>query len=374
MASTHVLHIRRTDEPSAHLLVHVTQTSRTRPLDLKLVATEHEHLYHGSVKSNNLVALQASKYNGSDDEWKAIVTDALLQQRSEANLDALRGLETVAAISGETCTLILRKNIGGVTKRVGAIELQQDDEREEVNAFQWVDTAAASADLLREELVANKASETSLQARVDKLTTQLDELVKAKKEHEEQLLRKAAVLLNSKKAETRNKQRELNAVAKGQSYSAGTSSRGKRKANGPALEDEEDEEAAAVPSDEDADDDDLDAEEEEGQRTPEQETEDEGSDDEGFAAPPAAAPSTKATKATAPPARSSNRKRGVTPAGEGAGSGDGQMDVDVEDLPPRRELPFARNRSRADASQAQEKTRVPAPAPVQDEDDTDDEL
>lgn len=359
MASTCVLRIRRTDDPSAHLLVHVTQTSRTRPLDLKLVATEHEHLYHGSVKSNNLVGLQASKYNGSDDEWKAIVTDALLQQRSEANLDALRGLETVAAISGETCTLILRKNIGGVTKRVGAIELQQDDEREEVNAFEWVDTAAASADLLRQELVANKASETSLQARADKLTTELDELVKAKKEHEEHLLRKTAVLLNSKKAETRNKQRELNAAAKGQSHSAGTSSRGKRKANGPALGDEDDEAASvANASGEDADDDDLDAEEEEGQRTPEQETEDEGSDDEGFAAPPPAAPSTKATKATASSARTRNRTRGVTPADEGAGGDDGQMDVDVEDLPPRRELPFARNRTRADASQAQERTRV----------------
>lgn len=372
MASTHVLRVRRTDDPSSHLLVHVTRTSKTRPLDLKLVATEHEHLYHGSVKSNKLVDLQASKYNGGEDEWKAIVANALLQQRSEANLEALQGLETVAAVSGETCTLILRKNIGGVTKRLGAIELQQDDEREEINAFEWVDVAVAASDSLRETVVALEASTASLQAKVDELNARQDEFVKAKKEHDEQLLQKVGVLINSKKAETRKKQRELNAAAKGQIHKAGASSRGKRK----AIEDEDEDEAGSLAngSDDDADDDDLDAEEEDGQRTPEQETEDEDSDDGGFAAPPPAATSAKATKATASSRDSRNRQEEKTSASEGTGKNGEAMEVDLDELPPRRELPFARTRAHASSSQTEEKTKAAAPAPVQDEDDTDDEL
>lgn len=361
MATRHVLRVRRTDGSSVHLLANVTQTSKTRPLDLKIVATDHEHLYHGSVKSSNLVALQASKYNGDDDEWKQVLSCALLQERPDANLDALQSLEVVAAVDGETCTLTLRNNIGGITTRLGAIKLTQDDEREEVSAFEWVDTAVAASDELRSELATLHVSLESQQAQVAKLTTQLDELVKAKKEHEDQLLRKCAVLLDSKRAKIREQQRELNSMSKAHGHKAGASSRGKRKANEPQEDDDSALNSDAV--DDDADDDDLDIQEEEGQRTPEPETEDEGSDD-GFASAPPKQPSEKA---------SSSKNQGRQRDESNVDKDGGAMNVDVNDMPPRRELPFARKRAQGGGEQEQPEKKAPAPAPVPEEDDSDDD-
>lgn len=364
MAPKHVLRVRRTDGSPDHLLVNVTQTSNTRPLDLKLVATDHEHLYHASIKTNNVVALQASKYNGDDDEWKQVLTCTLLQQRPDANLDALQSLEVVAAVNGETCTLTVRNNIGGITSRLGSINLTQDDEREEVSAFEWVDTAAAASDELRSELATLHSSLESQQAQVAKLTAQLDELVKAKKEHEEQLLRKCAVLLDSKRAKIREQQRELNAMSKATGHKAGASARGKRKAYEPSSDLDEDDKAALGldGAEDDADEDeDLEAEEDEGQQTPEQETEDEHSDD-GFAA-----------SQKGPPAKvSSTSAQGGKHDGKAAGKDVGAMDVDVEDLPPRRELPFARRKPQGSEEQSQE-SKKPAPAPVPEDDDSDDD-
>jgi hypothetical protein len=48
------------------------------------------------------------------------------------------------------------------------------------------------------------------------------------------------------------------------------------------------------------------------------------------------------------------------------------MDVDVEDLPPRRELPFARRKPQGSEEQGQE-SKKPAPAPAPEEDDSDDD-
>lgn len=364
MAPKHVLRVRRTDGSPDHLLVNVTQTSKTRPLDLKLVATDHEHLYHASIKSNDLVALQASKYNGDEDEWKQVLTCTLLQQRPDANLDALQSLEVVAAVNGETCTLTVRNNIGGITSRLGSINLTHDDEREEVSAFEWVDTAAAASDDLRSELATLHSSLESQQAQVAKLTAQLDELVKAKKEHEEQLLRKCAVLLDSKRAKIREQQRELNAMSKVTGHKAGASSRGKRKAYEHSSDLDEDDKAklGLDGAEDDADEDeDLEAEEYEGQQTPEQETEDEDSDD-GFAAFQKG-PSAKV---------SSTSTQGRKYDGEVTSKDGGVMDVDVESLPPRRELPFARRKPQSSEEKARE-SKKPAPAPAPEEDDSDDD-
>ncbi|KAM0713772.1 hypothetical protein Q7P37_010734 [Cladosporium fusiforme] len=360
MASTHVLRIRRTDDPSSHLLLHVTSINQARPLDLKLVATEHEHLYHGSLKSSNLAALQTSNYHGDDDEWRSVIAFALLQQRPDANLDALQGLETVAAINGETCTLTLRKNIGGITQRLGSIRLDQDDEREEVSAFEWVDTAVAASDALRADLVTLQKSLGSQQSQVAKLTEQLDELVKAKKQHEEDILRKCAVLLDSKKAKIRDLEYELGHIAKNPTghagHKAGNSARGKRKANSVSPE-EEDEHL-----DDAEDDDDLADEEEDGQQTPEQETEDEGSED-GFAAPPPEVP----TKTSA-----SSRKHDDKVSSQMKDNGK-QKDVGPNEIPPRRELPFQRRTTRSTQSQEQAKAST-SPTAQEDGDTDDDEL
>jgi len=372
MAPTHVLRVRRTDDPSAHLLLSVTQTSKSRRFDLKLVATEHEHLYHGSVKHNSVAALQANNYTGDDDEWKDVLAYTLLQERPAANLNALHGLEIVADVNGETCILALRKKFGAVASRLGSITLSRDDEREEVSAFDWVETAVASSDELRSELATLQASLVSQHAQVASLTTQLDELVKAKKEHEHQLLRKCAALLDTKRAKIRDQQREINAMSKVKGYKVGASSRGKRKANSPTSGEGNASALDLDSADEKADGDDVEEEDEdgEGQRTPEQETEDEGSDD-GFAAPPKVA-------STRPPAPTVavRHDRAKETASEGRSEDASAMEVD---LPPRRMLPFARPAPHSDESRAMRSTKASAPPSAEEEDDdeeedTDDEL
>lgn len=365
MADTRILRIRRTDDTSSHLLLNVKQTSKSRPLDLKLVATEHEHLYHGAVKASGISALQASNYSGGDDEWKHVLLHALLREDPEntPRSDALKGIETVAAIGGERCTITVRKNIGGITQRLGSIKLDQDDEREEVSAFEWVDTAVATSDGLRTQLETLQSSVTAQQDQVAKLTKQLDELVQAKKDHEEQLLQKFAALLNTKKLKIRDQQRQLmrkrveSETGGSDSRKAGASGKGKRKANGGSPEEDEDiEDGNDEPGDED-----LDMEEEAGQRTPEQETEDEMSDDDDGFAPPPKAP---AKTSTAPSASQRGKLAKTT------------VDADMSDeLPPRRELPFGRK-----APQSQSKSKTPEAAAAKkdeeddDEDETDDEL
>lgn len=374
------MRVRRTDDPSAHLLLSVTPTtSDSRPLDLKLVATEHEHLYHGGVTSGSAASLRGSNNRASDTEWRDVLAYALLRERSEANSsETLQGLEIVAVIAYETCTITIRKNIGGVTQRLGSIKLDQDDEREEVLAFEWVDSAVAASDDLRSQLDKLQVSFESQKDQVTSLTSQLDELVKAKKEHEDQLLQKFAALLNAKKLKIRDQQRLLNgaqvksdaAAAVGQARNgtsnraASASGRGKRRAQGLSPEEEEEtalDPAGAVGEDEDPDDDALALEEEEGQQTPEEEsTADDASEDDGFAPLPAMTSRTTASQKS-------------TGKSQEAGKGPGAMDVDEpQEPPPKRELPF--NRKKEQKQKTPEPAPAPAPAEDNDEDETDDEL
>ncbi|KAK6438089.1 hypothetical protein LTR95_005708 [Oleoguttula sp. CCFEE 5521] len=337
MAITHILRVRRTDDPSAHLLLHITQTSAARPLDLKLVATEHEHLYHGTTKSSSLASLRTSSFDGDEDEWRTILSRTLLSQDSSISSNKAEGIELVAAISGAKCTLTIRRNIEKITQRLGSIPLQQDDEREEVSAFEWVDTALVSSQSLSTQLAEAQVSISEQQAQVAKLTKQLDDLVEAKREHERVLVAKFVQLLNAKKG----KVRDLLRVVGGQPGGAAVSVRGKRKAN-------HDDEAMDVGDDVANDVDNH----EEGRVTPEGSTDDEGSDGD-------------AEDGTGLPLRSkadaSSAGNGTIEAPEAGGD---------DKLPPRRELPFART---AVANGGKTNTaRVSVPVP--DDDDTDDEL
>lgn len=347
MAGTvRILRVKRTDKQSEHLLLHVRQTSPARPLDLKLVATEHEHLYHTTVKASGVLSLKHDGFTGSENDFRDILCFLLLQIRPEGSApETLQGLETVAAVHDHVVFVTIRKNIAGITQRVGTIKLAQDDEREEISAFDWVDTAVARSDDLRTELDILQTSLSSQQDQVAKLTAQLYELVKAKTEHEAELLRKFAQLLNAKKLKIRDQQRLLDgaginpktaAASTGAHHSASSrtvapSGRGKRKADLPADEEE------AVDADSN---DDLPTHEETPPQTDEEPTADE--DD--------------AVSATVG-RRGSGERRGI--------------DVDDE-LPPLRELPFLR-KGRPEAPE-QDEAPGSIPKPVEDDDETDDEL
>lgn len=246
--SQHVLRLKRTDAKSEHLLVNVTSAG-TRPLDLKLIATDQNHIYHGSLEESGLKSLQATNFHGNLEEWKTTLSFALLQSLPVGpRPDFLEGVETVSSISGTVATITLRKNIDGITQRLGTIKLYEDDEKEEIQVFEWVDHAVASADELRTQMEVLQVSAASQKEQIAKLSKDLDDLMKAKKEHEDDMLSKFAALLNTKKLKIRDQQRLLTgaridadtaeAVAKARistdrtSRRPGASRAGKRKANG----------------------------------------------------------------------------------------------------------------------------------------------
>ncbi|KAK4505351.1 hypothetical protein PRZ48_003314 [Zasmidium cellare] len=247
-ATQHILRLKRTDAKSAHMLVNVSRKD-PNTLDLKIIATDQERIFHGSVKESGAKALQASNFTGDLEQWKTILSFALLQSSPDGpRPDFLQGVETVSSISGTTATITLRKNIDGITQRLGTIKLNHDNEKEELQIFEWVDNAVASADDLRSQLETLQESAASQQEQLSKLTKDLDALVKAKKEHEDEMLSKFAALLNTKKLKIRDQQRLLNGAqidasaaeevskARGSSGKAprraGASRAGKRKANG----------------------------------------------------------------------------------------------------------------------------------------------
>ncbi|EMC96314.1 hypothetical protein BAUCODRAFT_70602, partial [Baudoinia panamericana UAMH 10762] len=202
-----VLRLRRTDAEGQYLLVSVSQAG-SKSLDLKLVASEGEHVYPTNIRETNVKSLQASNYSGSLEEWKTILKCALLHDFSDGQRTDLQGVESVAAISGDKLTITIRKNISGITQRLGSIRLQQNEE-EEASLFDWACTAVTIADSLREQMTALQTSAASHQEQVAKLNRQLDDLVQAKKAHEEELLKKFAVLINEKKLKIRQQQRLL---------------------------------------------------------------------------------------------------------------------------------------------------------------------
>ena len=122
----------------------------------------------------------------------------------------------------------------------------QRDESEELDIIRWAGTAVQRSDTLDKEVrdLTSKYDEQS--RKFEKLSDQLENLIKAKVEHENALLQNFRGLLNSKKLKIRDKQRILacakidpeqaakleNARSISRSRAATTSRAGKRKATG----------------------------------------------------------------------------------------------------------------------------------------------
>lgn len=105
-------------------------------------------------------------------------------------------------------TLVFRRNISGVTQRLGEISLQLD-ENQEIALFEWTATAADQVGDLETALRDLNVKYQDQSKISQKLSEQLDELIEAKKEHETRLLEKFQALLNTKKLKIRDQQRLL---------------------------------------------------------------------------------------------------------------------------------------------------------------------
>ncbi|KAK4632023.1 hypothetical protein CLAFUW4_03383 [Fulvia fulva] len=372
-----LLRLKRTDHKTEHLVLHVADHS-TSPdtLDLKLVGTDTERLYHGNVEESSLETLQASNFKGNLAEFKTVLSYALLHQLPKGPFpDVLEGVETVAAVDIKTFTVTIRKNISGITQKLAAIKLEEDTGNIEVNFIGWTDEALIDRDDLRARLADTEEHMKEQQAQVAQLSAELDKLVKAKKQHEEEMLSKFAALLNAKKLKIRDQQRLLSSAKvdfdaveeveqarlSNGTKRVGASRKGKRKAHGtvepaaPEVEDEGEDDATADGTD--------DAQEEDRRRqeTPETDEEDLADEDldvEGDSSGMATAIDDSQT--TRRVATKATRK------GHRGQRSSQKINADKQKSPsPQRKLP-----SRKAKSPAKEPT---PPAPSNDVDDVDDD-
>ena len=165
--------------------------------------------YQSAVKQSRISKLRAQKTDLDDSAWEIILRSTLLQQRiAGKDLEATKELEIVSSITNQQLIVTFRRNISGIIRRLGTLTLAQDEEQE-VSLFVWAGTALERSARLEKE-VQNLTRKYDEQGNlVKKLNAQLEDLIKAKEEHENALLEKFRELLNAKKLKIRDQQRLL---------------------------------------------------------------------------------------------------------------------------------------------------------------------
>jgi hypothetical protein len=144
-------------------------------------------------------------------QWEQLLYTHLLRRPAKAkavNLGNEEALEVRAAITGEQLAIIFRKNVSGITQRLGEIMLEKD-EAQEVDAIAWASTAVLRCDDLENEAEELKQKYEDQRSTIQDLQQQLEDLIEAKKQHEIALLEKFRDLLNAKKLKIRDQQRLL---------------------------------------------------------------------------------------------------------------------------------------------------------------------
>ncbi|KAI4122769.1 MAG: hypothetical protein LQ338_005627 [Usnochroma carphineum] len=349
MASEHVLRIPRAYSPGDYVLLN-TSPNGSSPLDLRLLATEGTEPYVKTLKHSRISKYRAKSNHLSDPQWEDLLRSTLLQERitkpndveqkDVGDEDPSKDLELVSSLSHSKITITFRKSISGIHQKLGELSLPADPEAD-INLFDWASTAVARAERLQTETLDLQRQLAGQTQTVQKLNEQLEDLIQAKKEHEDALVLKCCLLLNEKKAKIRDQQRLLHTAKprteqvketlsprqqrSARKRSPKASRSGKRKASAPPAAASRDEEDGAF------EDKDVKIEEEEEEPDSEQvtpqhsdldETEDEvdASDLESVPAPQTA-------------------KGKVMEGVEGNERPGEHQDEDVE-IPPRRELPF----------------------------------
>ncbi|KAJ4254885.1 hypothetical protein NW762_009683 [Fusarium torreyae] len=339
MASqTRVLRFPRSDDKSAFVLLQITP----------------------KVKHDRVVSLRVKNCPASESEWQRILED-LFQQEPLPDIQA-----TATVQSGKSISITIRKDIQGITQRLGAITLNHDPD-EAIELFEWCGAAVESSAVSKQAVADLSVRSSEAETAVTQLQSQLDELIKAKEEDEIVLLRKFRDLLNEKKLKIREQQQVLASISAnpslpGQSQpsqvvgaeiddpkprkptrQAGKSRTSKRKAPASKRAEESEDDAGAEAMDVDIK---QEAEDTDPGNTTEATasvaTDDDNEDDAGVRS--------SSSRQNDAPGSTAAPERKPSPGG-------------TEKPPPPRALPFATK-----------KTAKPAPAPTGSETESDDEL
>ncbi|KAG9683614.1 hypothetical protein KCU76_g12977, partial [Aureobasidium melanogenum] len=387
----------RTDVANDFVLVNV-EPSGSDPLDLKLVATDGQSPFVTSVRQNQIQKLQASSSHIQLDHWQSILSAVLLQ--SIPNDPTLAGVEAVANVSPSQLTITIRNKISGITQRLGVITLDKDED-EDIQLYDWTGFAVFRADGLAHQLATFQSTVAEHQKTIDDLTAQLDDLVKAKKSHQDEMLRKFAALLNTKKLKIRDQQRLLahskvdpTTADHVQQARSGTTGRkpdlsrsSKRKADANVQESETDDDGSEGTDlgnrmDEEND---MRQDLDEPLKSDKSDLDTEDDDSDGGFAPAPMPSQSSLSQARSHPSVEAKGKTLETITSNGTKPAP-QKSPEIE-LPPRRQLPFSKRNDLKPASQASSKSSsetlpqssatIPSsrPPPAMDDDDeTDEEL
>ncbi|KAL8996189.1 MAG: hypothetical protein Q9169_004255 [Polycauliona sp. 2 TL-2023] len=374
MSPDHILRISRSDVPGENVLLNAS-TNGSSPLDLQLLATEGTEPYRKALKHARISKYRAKSNHLTEAEWEQLLRATLLQENSPDQQDSdVAQLEIVASIANSKLTVTFRKSISGIHQKLGELSLSKDTDAG-INVLDWANTAILRAENLETEtrsLRQKLAQQTNM---AQKLNQQLEDLIQSKKEHENALLEKCALLINEKKAKIRDQQRLLatakvdpkklrtvQAARRPRSPShqdPGPSAKGKRKVSALASSVDEEEDGFEDQSikNEDAEEQQPDSEEATPEHSDLDETEDEIDNDESNSVPNLSEENGKAAG-----------KPEVAGRVDGSGAWKSAPDVD---LPPRRELPFSKHKP--EPNQRTNDMNTDKDTNMADEDETDDD-
>ncbi|KAI3338559.1 hypothetical protein F4824DRAFT_84314 [Ustulina deusta] len=221
----------------------------SRPLDLKLVGSESTAVFVVKLRHKKMDEYKASPSPCTDEEWEQILTSTFVDLKPAPDIEIRADVQS----DGTSVTLSFRKNIQGITQRLGSINLDENA-RTEISPFDWCVSAIESRTKVTEELAAATAKIASLEHSMEELKAQLEDFITTKEDDETQMLEKFRDLLNEKKLKIRQQHRLLAAAKvdpeklgniagdedQGAHRNAGLSRSGKRKALVKKEEDESD--------------------------------------------------------------------------------------------------------------------------------------
>ncbi|KIW54230.1 hypothetical protein PV05_06601 [Exophiala xenobiotica] len=369
--ATWVVRLTKADKAKSPILVKVSQKEGGHDLDLDLLATDGDAAYTGKIRQRSLKKQRAQNYDGSDDDWNAILCHVFgCKTGRKINSAQKENLDVTCSLSGKdprgTLTISLRNKVEDITQQLGSIQLPQTEETDDIDLFGWAIQAIDRRDELEEEAKDLQETAKAKNEIVTNLHKQIDELVKAKAEHEQQMLTKFTAVLNEKKLKIRNLQRvlstaqadpkklkELQSAGGGRHGARSNGRRGtKRQAQGQDEESDESEGFDNMDVDAVVNNPEEPVSSESGRSTPEPEDTDD--EDEDLDAPNTSEsrPRTRGTDA---------RKKSPAP------------------LPPRRELPFQKKSGgkKDGATEEPKKAHTPPPTAADGDEETaseDDEL
>ncbi|POS85446.1 hypothetical protein EPUL_002377, partial [Erysiphe pulchra] len=202
-------------------LVHVSYGLRKDdPLGLiKLIGSEGENVYTVTIENGKKLSGITWRGNVKQPDQSSvnhILSSIFLPMEfSGITASAAVNLDTsftgkyyaIAKVKSDSVILTIQRKAELIIEKIGDITLLSDEL--DISLFDWCNTIIESRDKSLSELNILKSVIAVKDGEIEKLKEALDKMTKVKREHENELLEKFALLLNEKKAKIRDQYRRL---------------------------------------------------------------------------------------------------------------------------------------------------------------------